>query len=197
MSDFFVAPIVEGHGEVQALPILLQRILDELRADATIRFNPALRVKVGSFLNDQEYFAKHLELAARKAKPHAKGFVLILLDCEDQCPAQLGRSLAAKAVQLRSDVPSLVVLAYREYETWFLAAARSLRGVGDLPADLEPPPAPEMIRDAKGWLGDRLPGGYNPPNHQPIFTRKFAFDEAASIPSFTRMRERLRGLLAT
>lgn len=192
MSAFFVAPIVEGHGEVQALPILVQRVLQELRADASLRVNPAIRVKAASFFNDHNYFAKHLELAARKAKPHPQGSVLILLDCEDGCPAEVGPDLAAKAATLRGDVPIMVTLAYREYETWFLAAARSLRGVAGLPADLEPPATPESIRDAKSWLAERMPAGYNPPNDQPVFTRAFSFEAASVIPSFARLRHKLR-----
>lgn len=196
MSDFFVAPIVEGHGEVQAMPILLHRLLQEFRADATLRINPALRVKAGSFFNDHKYFAKYLELAARKAKPHSGGSVLILLDCEDVCPAQIGPTLAAKAAAVRGDVPVTVALAYREYETWFLAAARSLRGVNGVPADLEPPAAPESIRDAKGWLDKLIPRGYNEPNDQPVFTQTFSFEEAAAIPSFSRLRTKLRTLFS-
>lgn len=191
MSDFFVAPIVEGHGEVQAVPILLRRMLSELRDDAFVRVNPALRVKAGSFLNDQDYFVKYLELAARKAKPHARGFVLILLDCDDDCPAKVGPELAARAAAVRGDVPITIALAYREYETWFLAAANSLRGAGGLPADLKPPADPESIRGAKGWLAGQMPNGYNEPNDQPSFTSAFSFDEAAAIPSFARLRRKL------
>ena len=196
MSDFFVAPIVEGHGEVQAVPILLQRMLFEIRDDAFLRVNPALRVKAGSFLNDHDYFAKYLELAARKAKPHARGSVLILLDCDDDCPAKVGPELAARAAAVRGDVPIIVALAYREYETWFLAAANSLRGVGGLPLDLNPPAAPESIRGAKGWLAAQMPHGYNEPNDQPGFTSAFSFGEAAAIPSFARLRGKPHTLFA-
>jgi len=191
MNEFFIAPIVEGYGEVHAVPILLQRLLRELRADSSLRVNPALRVKTGSFLKDQVYFARYLELAARKAKSHVRGSVLILLDCEDDCPALVGPRLAAAAVKVRNDVPITIALAHREYETWFLAAARSLRGVGGLPADLEPPAAPESVRDAKGWLGSRMPAGYNAPNDQSAFTKAFSFDEAIAIPSFARLRRAL------
>ena len=60
MSSFFIAPIVEGHGEVQALPFLLQRILRHVRPDALLQVNPPLRVKAGSFLADANYFAKYM-----------------------------------------------------------------------------------------------------------------------------------------
>jgi hypothetical protein len=69
MSTFFIAPIVEGHGEVQAVPILLRRLAADAMPVAQLHLNPALRVKAGSFVNDDDYFRKYLELAARKAKP--------------------------------------------------------------------------------------------------------------------------------
>ncbi len=196
MSGYFVAPIVEGHGEVQAVPILLERILKELHEDVYIRVNPPLRVKVGSFLKDRDYFAKYFDLAARKAKQNEKGSVLILLDCDDGCPAELGPKLAAGAAAVRPDVPVIVALAQREFETWFLAAARSLRGVCGLPVDLEPPRGLQSIRDAKGWLSERMPLKYNEPNHQPSLTIRFSLEEAASAPSFARLRRKLHEMFS-
>ena len=184
--SFFIAPIVEGHGEVQAVPILLNRLVAEVAADAQLRLNPALRVKSGSFVNDDDYFGKYLELAARKAKPWPNSCVLILLDCDDDCPLKLGPQLLAKAKARRPDTTIIVTLAYREYETWFLAAARSLRGICGLPADLEPPDNPEVIRDAKGWLSSKMNQPYIETDHQPQLTRSFAFQEAMGIDSFAR-----------
>lgn len=191
-SSFFIAPIVEGHGEVQAIPILLKRLAAEATPDAQVRLNPALRVKVGSFVNDDDYFKKYLELAARKAKPWPNSCVLILLDCEDQCPGELGPKLLEKAKACRPDVMVFVVLAYREYETWFLAAARSLRGVCGLPADLEPPDNSETIRNAKGWLSTKMSLPYNETDHQPRLTATFVFQEAMAIDSFARAVRKLR-----
>jgi len=42
--SFFIAPIVEGHGEVQAVPVLLRRFATELVPTAQLSLNPALRV---------------------------------------------------------------------------------------------------------------------------------------------------------
>ena len=80
-----------------------------------------------------------------------------------------------------------VALAPREYETWFLVAARSLRGVAGLPNDLEPPPNPDRIRDAKGWLGERMPDKYDPIRHQTPLTRRMDLAAARTVPSFERL----------
>lgn len=192
----FIAPIVEGHGEVQALPILLRRLATELAPQVDLQLNPALRVKAASFLDEggSGYFEKYIELAARKAKPWPKSCVLILLDCEDFCPAKLGPKILKRAATCRSDLTFLVILAHREYETWFLAAAESLRGVGGLAADLNSPANFESIRNAKGWLSERMSSSYEP-DHQPQMTAIFDFEQAKRAKSFNRGFEKLRAFL--
>ena len=60
------------------------------------------------------------------------------------------------------------VLAHREYESWFLAAAESLAGRRGLRPDLLAPQTPEDIRDAKGWLSKQIQGtgSYSPTQDQ-------------------------------
>lgn len=188
----FIAPIVEGHGEVQALPVLLRRVAAEANPPVELALNPPLRVKPGSFFHNEDYFRKYVELAARKTRVHARGCVLILLDCEDECPGMLGPEILKRAQNCRSDVQFIVTLAKREYETWFLASARSLRSVCGLERDVLPPDQPESIRDAKGWLSQKMGITYNEPEHQPKMTYRFDFKAAATVHSFHRTISKLR-----
>lgn len=181
----FVASIVEGHGEVEALPALLHRIARSVGFAGDLRVNPPIRVKSGSFLNDPAYFKKQVTLATAKAA-EVGGCVLILLDCEDTCPAILGPKLLEQARRVRADVDIFIALAYREFETWFIAAARSLRHLRGLPADLEPPGDLDGIRNAKGWLSNRMNVSYDPITHQLEFARAFDMTEARSSRSFDR-----------
>jgi hypothetical protein len=190
----FIAPIVEGHGEVDALPALLHRIRASFPAAPVLQVNPPIRVKSGSFLNKQDEFRRHVALAASKAAAR-QGSVLILMDCDDDCPATLGPRLLREARLVRDDVLMFVALAHREYETWFLAAAHSLRGAAGLPDDLEPPPDPTGLRDAKGWLGERVPDGYDPIRHQLVFTRRMDLGQARSVRSFDRFYRHVALLL--
>ena len=139
MSTVYFAPIVEGHGEQEALPILLRRLCEDIRPDIWADINPPIRVKSANFLNDPAYFYKYLSMAANKARQAGDGTVLILLDCEDDCPSQLGPRLLNQARTLRPDVRIIVVLAYREFETWFLASVNSLVNTGLLPKGVNPP----------------------------------------------------------
>jgi hypothetical protein len=193
MMHPFIVPIVEGHGETEAVPLLLRRFCAERETITFLEVNKPLRVKAGSFLNDESYFRSHVLLASAKAAEES-GLVVILLDCEDDCPAEVGTRLLDKARSVRSDVEYLVVLAHREYESWFIAAAKSLRGHYGLPDDLSPPSDFEAIRAAKEWLGRRM-SGYDPLNHQASFTSQIDLEQASASPSFKRFRDRIHDYL--
>ena len=189
MNRKFISPIVEGQGEVAAVPLLIRRIFAEYGDNITPDINYPIKVKSGSFLHDESYFDRYVTLAAAKAA-QSNGEVLILLDCEDDCPAVLGPSLLARAQSVRSDVPYHVVLAHREYETWFLASASSLEGRG-LPQGVVPHPVPEAIRGAKEWLGKAMGQSYDPIKHQASFTAQFDLQKARTVPSFNRLIKKL------
>lgn len=194
----FIAPIIEGHGEIDALPALLYRIHEAMGGTTPLRVNPPIRVKAASFVRDHGEFRRYVLLAANKAKqaPGGDGSVLILLDCDDGCPATLGPQLLNDACRLRPDVPMFVALAYREYETWLLASAPSLRGVASLPLDFSAPPHFQEPRDATGYLHRHMPGGYDPVRHGAAFSRRLDVDLARRAPSFDRLYRHVGRLVA-
>ncbi len=173
-----VASIVEGDGEVAALPILLRRLRDELMpGDRFAEPLPPIRVHRDRFLNREDEFRKQLLLAA--AKSGERGWILVILDADDDCPATVAAALYERARQYVSHRRLSVVMANREYEAWFIAAARSLDGHrgfrcpdGDL-VDAEIP------RDAKGWVRQHMQGGtYSEVLDQPAFTARFDLRQA-------------------
>jgi|ERR1700735_1136383 Domain of unknown function (DUF4276) len=183
----FFAPIVEGHGEQEAVPILLRRIAQHANARQIPRINAPIRVKSGSFLNNDQYFANYVGMAANKAAQE-NGTVLILLDCDDDCPASLGPSLLTRAKAVRDDVKYIVALARCEFEAWFIAAIESLNPGAAAPSEIE------SIRNAKGWLGERMGISYDPITHQHQFTRVFDLDLAQRSDSFKRLYLKICGL---
>jgi hypothetical protein len=120
------------------------------------------------------------------------GGVLVVLDADDDCPADLGPALLRRAQDARPDVRVSVVLANKEFEAWFLAGASSLAGHHGFPGDLAPPDRPESIRDAKGWLSEHRPHGppYKPTVDQaPLasaFDMKQAREASRSFDKFCR-----------
>ena len=188
-----VVPIIEGHGEVEAVPKLLHRITRS--AGKQIAVNPPIRVKASSFCQCGSEFARFVELAANKAR-QTQGIVLILLDCDDGCPAETGSTLLAAARELRPDVQFLVNLAVREYETWLIYGAATLAGHAGLPEGLEIPDEPERFRDAKGWFAERMGRKYVETQHQAEFTVRFDLEAAKRSPSFRRLYDRLVALIS-
>lgn len=192
-----VGLIVEGHGEVASVPILLRRILQELAPTLKPLVLPPHRVSRGQLVKE-EGLQRAIEFMARKVGDG--GRILVLLDADDDLPCVLGPRLLTEARNHRPDRDISVVVAKREYEAWFLAAAESLRGRRGLPDELAPPPAPEEIRDAKGWLSQRMADGYSETVDQPALTSLFDLTAARRADSFDRLfREvgRLFGLVVT
>ena len=144
-----LALIVEGHGEVRALPILVRRLLGHLGAEPMPEILPPHRVPRGRLVKEAE-LQRAVELQARRVG--VDGAILIVVDADDDCPAALGPRLVTWARAIRPDRRISTVVADREFETWFLASLSSLGGFRGLPIGISPPPRFEQLRDAKGWL---------------------------------------------
>lgn len=175
-----LVPVVEGDGEVAAFPVLLRRLADWRGPAHYIEISQPIRVRRDRFINRETELERFLALAS--AKCGRDGWILILLDADDDCPAELGPSLLERA---RGSVPPdrkvSVVLANREYESWFIAAAQSLDGHRGFSLDEPPPENPEIFRDAKGWIRQRMAGNiYGTSTDQPAFTARMDLQAAAN-----------------
>lgn len=173
-----VASIVEGHGEVEALPVLLRALATSRQEAGKVSILRPIRVRRDRFLNREEEFHRQMFLAARMCG--VGGWVLVLLDADDDCPAQLAPKIAARALPCAVGCDVSVVLANREFEAWFIAAAESLDGArgfrmraGDESVDAE------ATRDAKGWLRKRMDRGtYSEILDQSRFAARMDFSQA-------------------
>jgi hypothetical protein len=179
-----VGLIVEGHADVYALPLLLRRLIQLLDPQLQVSVLDPLRLPRGQMVKDGE-LRRAVELMARKVGP--EGRILIVLDADDDLPCQLGPRLLTMARTHRPDRDISVVVATREYETWFLSAAESLRGQRGLPLDLEAPSHPEGIKGAKEWLGQRMADGYTETIDQPALTMLFDLVAARRSDSFDKL----------
>ena len=71
------------------------------------------------------------------------------------------------------------MLAKREYEAWFIAAAESLHGQRGFLFDPRQQVEPEIPRNAKEWMGKRMKEGvYRPATDQPAFTARMSLQQA-------------------
>lgn len=163
-----ILPIVEGHGEVEAVPLLIRRVLHEICQ--RYEWEVEKPVRAGGLYSFQKRLNQYLQYALQGEYDA----VLVLLDLEDGCPREVACHLAKQVHALSPRKPVAIVLAHREYEGWFLADVESLAGEFDLPKDLRYEGDPEGIRDAKGWLSSHMPSGkvYKETFHQAKMTSR-------------------------
>jgi Domain of unknown function (DUF4276) len=180
--------IVEGHGEVSALPVLLRRLALVFAPHVHLDIPAPIRLPKGRMRKSPE-LARAVELVARKTNPD--GAILVLLDADDDCPAQLAAELLACARTARADRAISVVVATREYESWLIAGASGLRGYRGLASDLSPVPSVETLRDAKGWLDSRMEYGYHEAVDQARLSERFDLEAAQQTKSFCKLRRDL------
>lgn len=148
-------PIVEGHGEVTAAPVLLRRLLHDQAQCFGINVGTPIRRTQSQFRREADV---HTAVKIALSQPQCAA-VLLLFDGEDDCPAELAEQVRAWAQAVARETPCEVVIAYREYETWFLAAMESLRGTCRIANDASAPANPESKRNAKGALEAFMPSG--------------------------------------
>jgi hypothetical protein len=191
-----LSAIVSGHGEVQAVPVLIQRIAREITPGTVVNLDPVLRVPEAHLLKEGE-LERQVERAARKMRGSGGIFVLIDCDRDGGCPATEGPALVRRARSARADMEVSVVLARKEYEAWFIAAAESLRGQCDLSQDLVGDPNPENIRGAKEWLSSHMPRNrrYAETTDQATLTRVFDMQAARRADSFDKCYREIVRLL--
>ena len=180
-----IQPIVEGHGEVGAIPVLLRRFLADAGVHDIGVGKPIRRKR--SELVQEATVRRSVRLAL--LQPECGG-ILIVFDSDDDCPRNLAPQIEAWARIETGGIPCGVVMANREYEAWFLASLEALRGVRGIVADASSHAAPEAPRNAKGELRRHMiPGrGYSESVDQAAMTARLDFGAAyRGCRSFRKM----------
>ena len=156
---------------MKALPILLRRLVEEAEV-WMVGIGRPIRKPRNQLVRETE-LRKAVRLALLQPECNA---VLILIDGDSDCPAELGPAVQAWAVAEAGDVPCEVVIAHREYEAWFLASIESIRGHRRIRADAQSHPMPEQPRGAKGQLEARMEAGatYLETTDQPALSASFS-----------------------
>jgi len=159
----YIAPIVEGHGEVKSIEKLLHRVWKDIHdTPRRLQVLEPFRPKRDQFLQeDGVVLAREVQKASLKllqkvcAEPLSLGVVLIFIDTEELCPAATAPALLSKAQETRSNINFSCVLPCKMFENWFLASADSLSGINGLPDSLVPPEACETI-NGKYWIDTKI-----------------------------------------
>lgn len=201
MRRLRVAPIVEGHGEYLAIPILLRRVWTELLGGEWVQVIQPIRRKRTKLEQPQE-LAHAIDLAMIKlqsVRSSDSAMILILFDADEAAPCALGPELLEIARKHRSDADISCVIANVEYETWLIAGARTLDPYLDLSKEPELPKDPETLRLGKAWVQRRFRGkrSYSPTVDQPALTSHMDLQLARErSPSFDKLCRELGKRLA-
>ena len=189
------ASIVEGHGEERALRTLIDRIVSAQQLSIYPMVARPWRIPKGTIVNNPDALERYAAQALGEAGTSGRLFVLV--DADDDCPAELGTRLLRRLTARFPHERISVNVANREYESWFIASLESISAPAGIVRTLVIPGEVENIRNAKGWLSDRMPGGlsYNPAADQPRLTSYIdvpaAPQRSQSFDRFCREVERL------
>jgi len=176
VSRTLIVPIVEGHGEQAAVPLLIRRIwIEILGSPGAIEVLAPIRQPRGRLVSKPAELERAVGLAGHKlAARTAQGdqqAVLLLLDGDDDPACTLAPELLRVLSAAASGRATACVLAVVEYETWFVGAARSLASRFAPGVIVEDVDDPEGRRLRKKWVADRLPGRrYSESLDQPALT---------------------------
>lgn len=163
-----IQPIVEGHGEVSAVPELLRR-LAYAGGIYDIRVLEPIRRKFSELTTES-----NLKKAVQLARRFSTEGIIVIFDSDDFCPKENAPRFSRWAKAAARGTPCEVTVAHREYEAWFLASVESLRGKCNVRLDASYGTDPEAPRDAKGRLEGLMdPPHYDETRHQIRMTAQF------------------------
>ena len=169
-----IVPIVEGPGEVEAVPALLWKLLAE-QGRYDLQIETPQNAHGGGNLTRPGGIERFIQNAWTKRDC---GAVLVLVDADEQCPVEMAADFAQRILALGVRFPVVIAVAKCEYEAWFLAsletiAAMPLNGGYGLPAGLAYPGEVEERVGVKGWLSQQFPKDriYKETTHQAAMTK--------------------------
>lgn len=197
MTPLVFAPIIEGHGEEEALRVLINRVLGAAESNVYPSIVRPFRVPWGTLVNVDGELERYAAMAIRDGGPFAK--LIVVLDADDSCPAELGPQLLQRLTARFPDNPASVNVANREYESWFIASSESIAlHAGTGATDFVVPENLEGIRGAKRWLERNvLKRSYSETGEQAAFSSAIDVPLARSrSQSFDRFCREVSRLLA-
>lgn len=193
-----IFPIVEGHGDQEAFPILLRRfaqeIFDPLAFECLRAYRlPRTRLRKEGELNR----AVQLGSAKLEGRP-GRSAIVILMDADTDCPAELALAMRAMTGPISSNVAVRFVAAKQEFESWFLASASAYSGRRRFRARIDDDLACETRRNPKALVETRmlLPGeSYRETVDQPAMAAAMDLRRARSAPSFDKLWRDIESLI--
>lgn len=126
-TDPHIGIVVEGRGDLDAVPILLRKWLRENGINSDILGKPVQCLGRDNALKEGGIEGK---VAIAAARPGCRA-VIVILDGEGDAVCELGPELLTRATEGAQGKPVVVSLADGKFEDWIIASAETL-GLPDL-----------------------------------------------------------------
>ena len=167
-----IVPIIEGDGEIEAVPMLIRRVLLEQLQEHEIQVAAPKKLHRNAIDSNLPVILRYA------ANEEGCGAIIVMMDADKDCPQQLASKMSSIASQQNIAMPVAMVCPNVEYEAWLIASIDVMRGhsIGHRKAEIELdascPEDVEGIRDAKGWLSEHMIGrrSYKPTQDQAPLT---------------------------
>ena len=186
--------VVEGHGDSASLRPLIHNILASIGSDVYPKILNPYRAHWGSIVNSLGDLERYAEIVLQEGGATSR--LLVLIDADDYCPAELGPELASRLGVRFPHIPISVNVANWEFETWFIASFEAIATRSGIDSPVQLPEDIEAIADAKGWLEQNVINRrYKETEDQPAFSSfidvSVARQRSPSFDRFCREVERL------
>src|SRR5215470_569933 len=185
-----IATVVEGFGEVRAVPVLVRRIAQS-QGIYGVQVPEPFRLPRAKLTSGEE-LGRACAIAATRVK--GQGCVLLIADADDDCAVVLANQVRTAVPKL--NIPLHVVIANREFESVFLAASASLVASGHFTARHDGAD-PESIRGAKEVVRRLMCGpAYREAGHQVRLCARMSLTEARGCRWYRKLEADLAAVLA-
>lgn len=176
--SFSIVPIVEGHGDVSAIPTLLNLIVPAARV---LR---AVRLPRGKFAKEGE-LERMVAIAQSGFDAADRGLILVVLDADEDCAANLGPNLFERLKPVSAPHRCYVAIAVHEFESWICG--------GHPDIDRTDPEAAGRPKDQIRAING---GRYSESVDQKKFTARIDVKRLLNrSPSFKRLHDSLRTMV--
>lgn len=185
-KPFRLVCVIEGHGEVAAVPRLCTKILHHLEAWRWIVDPEPIRSPRTQLVDKSSDCGQGLSRMVQLAFRRPADAVIVLCDADDGCAATWG---PRASTLIRTHGHGAAVMASREYETWLLLARTGTRMFNGRTI--------ENIRDAKGTLARVVPD-YKPTVHQARLSSEIDVAALCALsPSFHKLVRSVQSIVDT
>jgi hypothetical protein len=172
-----IAPIVEGHGDVSSIRVLLGLMNPRILVAQPVRYSKQR-------LLQQEHLIRAARIARANIPDIQSGVILILIDADADCAAELSRQIRGHLRGQIDDTAVLTVVAIREFESWICGGHEQL--------DLLDPDSAGHPKQRIRAIND---GRYSETVDQPRFTSGIRVDVLRErSPSFARFAAKIDDL---